>query len=565
MIIYRQTEVDYIDIGGISRHLSATMPVQDELAMVQSFQNLPEFNNAYDYSDHTAEMKARIVYATRPLSSVSEVGGPYSYWPSPEDTRAELDQFAPPGMYDSVIIFWQASNPSTGQSIPSGGWGWGYWPGFSIANGMTYATVFNLSYMWTYDICEGEVFLHEWLHGVTHFYQFLGFPFPYEDLHGAEEAGYTQDANGCWETWLRDYMRGLVYENGQRTALVPETWGRGSITTYNIQNWRGEYYNNENAAGIPHVIRDDPSIHFHWYGNSPHPLINEDHFSAVWTRWEYFDSGYYDIAIFRDDGVRLWIDGIQYLDLWEYGYGWEYSKAKLAEGTHQIVFQTLELEGWSSAWLEWSRSGTGTGFCDGFSSGMANSGWNWIDPRSDSSYYVTLDGELIISTPVGGHDLFLNLNAPRLLQPVVGNFVIETEVSLHPEHEYQGAGLLIWQDSENYVRLELANDGEIGFIHRIDGNYSHSIVHLPTLREVRLRVQRDESQISAYYNVNGRWEPAGNVTYTNQGQQSVGMHIINEWQDNPFEAKFMYFTVDWCDARFNENHTKIFLPAITRP
>ncbi len=351
VIVYPQIDVDYVDIGGIPKHLTATMPANDQAAMIQAFLNLPHRGVVYDYSGQTAELEAHIVISERPLTSISEVGGAYSYWPGPEDTMPEIDQYAPAGTYDSVVIFWQASDPVTGQSIPSGGWGWGGWVG---PYSMTYATVFNLSWVWPSGACQGEVFLHEWLHGVTQFYDWLGFVFPYEDLHGAEEAGYPQDANGCWETWLRDYMRGFVYENGQRTALIPETWQSGSITTHDIQGWRGEYFSNSVLSDLPIVVRDDAEIDFSWTGNAPHPLLPADQFSARWTRTELFEEFTYAFTIEHDDGARLYIDEQLVFENW-CNDCWltEVHYQPMTAGPHDLRLEVWENSGWASAGLSW--------------------------------------------------------------------------------------------------------------------------------------------------------------------------------------------------------------------
>ncbi len=351
VLVYLQTDVTYVDVDDVTKHLTATMPASDATAMINAFLNQPHRGVVYDYSDQTAEMEAHIVYSPRPLTHVSEVGGPYSYWPDPEDTHIEIDQYAPEGMYDSVIIFWQASDPVTGQSIPSGGWGWGGWMGI---HNMTYATVYNLSWYWPGDPCKGEVFLHEWLHGVTGFYQWLGFPFPVEDLHGAEEAGYTQDQNGCWETWLRDYLRGLVLENGQYKGLVPAAWQRGSITTYNIQGWRGEYYNNDALSDLPIVVRDDSAINFEWQDTSPHPLLHVDHFSARWKRQILFENYSYEFNIFHDDGVRLFVDGEKKFENWCIDCSQtDMVTLPMTAGNHTIEMQMWENQGWAAASLSW--------------------------------------------------------------------------------------------------------------------------------------------------------------------------------------------------------------------
>jgi hypothetical protein len=297
ILIYKNIDTYYTE-GGVQKRLTATMPAADIENMKNDFLNLPHQSVVNIYSNGTAELEAHVVVVDRALTNLEPIAD--GFWPSPDVTRQELDLYAPKGKYDSVIVFWQASHPTTGQSLPVYGWGLGYWPG-DYANGMTYATVFNLSWVWPNDLCQGEVFLHEWLHGVTGFYGWRGFAFLFEDLHGAEEAGYVTDADGCWKDWLKDYMRGLVYENGKRTALVTQSWHGGSITTYDIQGWRGEYFNNETLYGTPMVIRDDAAIDFFWEMGSPHPLVNADHFSARWTKTMQFTEGLYQFAATRDD------------------------------------------------------------------------------------------------------------------------------------------------------------------------------------------------------------------------------------------------------------------------
>jgi hypothetical protein len=373
MLIYQYTDTDYVDLDGQTKHLTATMPAQDIANMQAAFGNLPHRNIVQNYSDNAAELEATFVVVNTPLTSLEPIYD--GYWPSPSITAQELDQYGPAGKYDSVIVFWQASHPTTGQSIPNGGgWGWGYWPGETEANGMTYASVHNLSWIWTTanQACRGEVFLHEWLHGVTGFYGSKGVPFNLDDLHGAEEAGYTTNADGCWEPWLRDYMRGLVYENGQRKALVPGlTWYRGSITTWNIQGWRGEYFNNEILDGIPVLIREDPQINFFWELNSPHPFVTADHFSARWTKTKNFAPGWYRFNVTRDDGMRIWVDDVLILDKWEYGYTGETVDYYLTGGSHDLRVETYEIDGWASAIVSiTSLTQTST-----FTSAAANDGW----------------------------------------------------------------------------------------------------------------------------------------------------------------------------------------------
>jgi regulation of enolase protein 1 (concanavalin A-like superfamily) len=100
---------------------------------------------------------------------------------------------------------------------------------------------------------------------------------------------------------------------------------------------------------------------------------------------------------------------------------------------------------------------------------------DWADPIDpDGDCRFDLDrarGLLKIAVPGTAHILSAELgrmNAPRLLRPVRGDFVASAKVagvfaptgrSTTKEYPpYHGAGLLLWQDERNYVRLELAAD-----------------------------------------------------------------------------------------------------------
>ena len=350
VLVYRDIDVDYVDLDGQRKHLTATMPAEDARLMVDSFLNLVHRGVVYDYSGQVAELEAEVIFASRPLTTLTPTAG--GYWPSPEDTRPEMDTYAPPGTYDSVLILWQASHPVTDQSIPSGGWGWGMW-----AYDITYATVFNLSWIWPSGACNGEVFLHEWLHGVTGFYMSLGFPFPLYDLHGAGQKGYTTDEEGCWRSWLRDYMSGQVYEDGRRTGLTPEAWRSGSITTHDIEGWRGEYFDNERLDGPPILVRDDAAVWFAWDQAAPHPLLAADHFSARWTRRLPLTDGQYTFTLLHDDGARLYLDDSPLLDRWT-GGGRDSVTVAVAPGQHTLRVEYRDTDGTAEARLYWQIAGS---------------------------------------------------------------------------------------------------------------------------------------------------------------------------------------------------------------
>jgi hypothetical protein len=124
-----------------------------------------------------------------------------------------------------------------------------------------------------------------------------------------------------------------------------------------VMGWWGEYFNNETLSGDPVLVRDDPEINFDWRSNSPGPGINVDHFSARWTRTVTLFGGTYRFTIFRDDGARLFVDGIKVFDAWTRGSEERTVDVKLDSGPHDIRFEMFEIDGWAAAILSWARIG----------------------------------------------------------------------------------------------------------------------------------------------------------------------------------------------------------------
>jgi regulation of enolase protein 1 (concanavalin A-like superfamily) len=92
-----------------------------------------------------------------------------------------------------------------------------------------------------------------------------------------------------------------------------------------------------------------------------------------------------------------------------------------------------------------------------------------VDPAKDCKF--TLDGtKLTVNVGKGDHDLSVQsneMNAPRVLKEIEGDFTVSVKVSGdYPKGAkgasekrtiaFYGAGILVWNDEKNYVRLEKA-------------------------------------------------------------------------------------------------------------
>jgi regulation of enolase protein 1 (concanavalin A-like superfamily) len=179
------------------------------------------------------------------------------------------------------------------------------------------------------------------------------------------------------------------------------------------------------------------------------------------------------------------------------------------------------------------------------------SGWGRVyDPSHDSE--IALDHELdrlkitVPGTPhvLSAEDPRLPMNAPRVVQWVRGDFTAEVRVlgrfvpgRLKTTYydPYHGAGLIIWQDSSNYLRFERA----VGFIQgrpvpylnfelREDGQLAMSHGIKIEDRPLFLRLHRQGHAFSALTSRDGhRWAYRDGVEATLNERVEVGVFAVN--------------------------------------
>ena len=85
-------------------------------------------------------------------------------------------------------------------------------------------------------------------------------------------------------------------------------------------NWRGEYFNNKDLLGEPVMVRDDRYLNHDWGYGSPAPgIVNEDEWSARWTRTLDLPAGNYRVHIASDDGARVFLNNRLVYSRWTGG------------------------------------------------------------------------------------------------------------------------------------------------------------------------------------------------------------------------------------------------------
>ncbi len=106
----------------------------------------------------------------------------------------------------------------------------------------------------------------------------------------------------------------------------------------------------------------------------------------------------------------------------------------------------------------------------GDNSGHTIPGWGQVIEPDGDCIVTAGDGTLTVAVPGTTHDLssyrsiYKKRNAPRVLREVDGDFTVQVKVSgsfepgkagtLPGAYPFNGAGLLLWANDENYLRLE---------------------------------------------------------------------------------------------------------------
>ncbi|HTX44268.1 MAG TPA: hypothetical protein VMC61_06020 [Methanocella sp.] len=222
-LAFKDIDVEFLNEYGRSQRFKYSLRPEEAEKALWSFRQFPPL--AKEFSRGMARISYHVEHAERPLTSLSPVGCP-AYWPAPPDVFPELLRHAP--LYDSIFVLWPQSDVLNDNRIPSPGWGLAIGPGH-IPGGATYCSIANApGYCWDVPLA-GEVWLHEWLHGICDFFESKGFTMPECNADGGGLHGYTQSPVTGWCQYYEDLMTGQVLENGRRTGITPEAWLSGTI------------------------------------------------------------------------------------------------------------------------------------------------------------------------------------------------------------------------------------------------------------------------------------------------------------------------------------------------
>jgi len=155
---------------------------------------------------------------------------------------------------------------------------------------------------------------------------------------------------------------------------------------------------------------------------------------------------------------------------------------------------------------------------DDFDSNTNGEPWFWINEDPETWSLTDRPGYLKITTRKG--DIYGNSRDLRniLLQDSPGDWVIETkyEASSTPSVTYQQGALMVYQDMDNYMKLDWeaqANGTIIQVLREVNGNVSANSINGSVVgpsNTIWLRISKNGNVYRAYYSVDG-------VTFTQIG------------------------------------------------
>jgi hypothetical protein len=202
------------------RHFHHVASERELADAIDSFRGFPQL--VRELTNGAAGIEYEIVRPDHALISLTRESS-LRFWPSPDNIRSDLDEFALPGKYDSIFVFWPQRNLKNGTAVPCDAWGLAMGASEST-NDATYAAIASApSFAWTNE-ARGEVWLHEWLHGVCAHFAQRGHIMPYRDADGGELHGYVRSPTAGWTDYYRDLMNGRVLEDGKRLGIPADAW-----------------------------------------------------------------------------------------------------------------------------------------------------------------------------------------------------------------------------------------------------------------------------------------------------------------------------------------------------
>jgi LysM repeat protein len=120
--------------------------------------------------------------------------------------------------------------------------------------------------------------------------------------------------------------------------------------------WDGEYFDNVDLTGTPYTTRQDAAISFNWNSGPPAGGMPVNAFSIRWTGTFHFSEGTYRFYAKVDDGVRLYVDGVEIISAWHDGSLRTFKADRaLSLGNHAVKVEYYDRVGTAAVYVWWEK------------------------------------------------------------------------------------------------------------------------------------------------------------------------------------------------------------------
>ncbi|SMQ84321.1 Beta- N-acetylglucosaminidase [Bacillus sp. OV166] len=163
-----------------------------------------------------------------------------------------------------------------------------------------------------------------------------------------------------WKSGINPFSQDVYLTAGNHTILIEyledkysssfafnieevvDTIPPEEVDTIPVDKWSARFYPSRDFTGTP-IKKEYNELQFSWGGGSPDSKIPTDNFSGIFERNYVIDeTGDYKIVGTADDGARVYVDGVRYVDKWTDGVNIIDAPITLKPGTHTVKVEYFD-------------------------------------------------------------------------------------------------------------------------------------------------------------------------------------------------------------------------------
>lgn len=180
-------------------------------------------------------------------------------------------------------------------------------------------------------------------------------------------------------------------------------------------------------------------------------------------------------------------------------------------------------------------------------------GGQWVvgpeENQANDELWSLEDNPGFLTITTQDSDVYQERNEPKnffLQDAPEGDYEIVTKLSFGPRENYEQAGLIIWQDADNYVRFShvFAAGNKLEAAMEFDGLFSAQQRANKTGDDIYLKIQKFGESFTYFASSNGQeWQEIGFGVETEHENEKVGLFAISPASGRVLPATFDFFEI----------------------